>query len=197
MKRVLHHLFQVALLQDGLTDRQLLESFLDRRGEAAFAALLRRHGPMVWGICRRVLHNYHDAEDAFQATFLVLVRKAIALEPRDMIGNWLYGVAYRTAARARARTAKRGLREKQVPALPEPPMPESGRPHHLAELLDRELSCLPQKYRVAIVLCDLEGQTGKETAQQLGVPEGTLAARLARGRKLLAKRLAQHGLTGA
>ena len=89
-----------------LTDGQLLEDFISRRDEAALAALVRRHGPMVWGVCRRVLRNHHDAEDAFQATFLVLVRKAASIVPREMVANWLYGVAHQTALKARATAAK-------------------------------------------------------------------------------------------
>src|SRR5262245_24823039 len=105
---VLQHLRRAVLLRDGagLTDGQLLEGYLSRRDEAALAALVRRHGPMVWGVCRRILHNWHDAEDAFQATFLVLVRKARSVEPREMVAHWLYGVAHQTALKARATTAK-------------------------------------------------------------------------------------------
>src|SRR5947209_3005560 len=106
---VSYHLRRAALLSDagGLTDGQLLESFVARRDEAAFAALVRRHGPMVFGVCRRILSNTQDAEDAFQATFLVLIRKGTSLLPRHTVGNWLYGVAYRTALRARAADRKR------------------------------------------------------------------------------------------
>src|SRR5215467_7735863 len=104
----------------GLTDGQLLECFVSRRDEAAVAALVRRHGPMVWGVCRRVLRNHQDAEDAFQATFLVLVRRAAAISPREMVANWLYGVARQTALKARATGAKRQVREKQVNQGPEP-----------------------------------------------------------------------------
>jgi RNA polymerase sigma factor (sigma-70 family) len=149
---------------------------------------------MVWGVCRRVLRNDHDAEDAFQATFLVLVRKASSVLPREMLANWLYGVAHRTALKARATTAKRRLRERQVTQMPEPAATEPELWHDLQPLLDQELSRLPDKNRVAIVLCDLEGKTRKDAARQLRVPEGTLAARLARGRVMLAKRLARHGL---
>src|SRR5437773_12231666 len=101
---VIQHLRRAMLLRDGarMTDGQLLEDYLSRRDEAALAALVRRHGPMVWGVCRRVLGNYHDAEDAFQATFLVLVRKAASIVPRGMVANWLYGVARQTALNARA-----------------------------------------------------------------------------------------------
>ncbi len=196
MSEVLQHLRRAELLRDGagLTDGQLLADYLSRRDEAAVAALVRRHGPMVWGVCRRVLRNHHDAEDAFQATFLVLVRKAASVVPREMVANWLYGVAHQTALKARATTAKRRARERQVTVMPEPAVTEPDLWHDLQPLLDQELSRLPDKYRVAIVLCDLEGKSRKEGARQLDVPEGTLAARLARGRVMLAKRLARHGL---
>src|SRR5262245_8040969 len=178
----------------GLGDAELLESFLTRQDEAAFGALVRRHGPMVLGVCRWVLGHAQDAEDAFQATFLVLARKAGSLGQRDLVGNWLYGVAYRTARDARARNARRRAREKQVRDLPHPPVePEPPRPE-LSPLLDHELSRLPDKYRAPIVLCDLEGGSRKEAARQLNLPEGTLSSRLAAGRQLLARRLARHGL---
>src|SRR5438128_6520634 len=106
--------------QAGLTDGQLLASYVGSREEAAFAALVSRHGPMVWGVCRRILRSHQDAEDAFQATFLVLVRKAASVVPRDLVANWLYGVAHLTARKARATTARRRSREKQVTAMPEP-----------------------------------------------------------------------------
>lgn len=187
-----------ALLAGGkanLTDSQLLEDYLSRRDEAAVAALVRRHGPMVWGVCRRVLHNHHDAEDAFQATFLILVRKAASIMPREMIGNWLYGVAHQTALKARATTAKRHARESQMKELPEPAiLSEPDLRADLQPLLDQELSRLPDRYRVAIVLCNLEGKTRKEAARQLQIPEGTLSSRLTTARRMLAKRLASHGL---
>jgi RNA polymerase sigma factor (sigma-70 family) len=196
IREVLQHLRQAWLLRDGagLTDGQLLEDYLRRREEAALAALVRRHSPMVWGVCRRVLRNYHDAEDAFQATFLVLVRKAASIVPRVMVANWLYGVAHQTARKARATTAKRGARERQVTQMPERAATDPELWDDLQPVLDQELSKLPDIYRVAIVLCILEGNSRKEAARQLGVPECTLAARLARGRVMLAKRLARHGL---
>src|SRR5438270_9857591 len=118
LNRVIQQLRSAVLRRDGsaLTDGQLLECFIERRDEVAFEVLLRRHGPMVLGVCRRVLHNDHDAEDAFQATFSVLVRKAASIRPRGMVGNWLYGVACRTAAKARARHAKRRAKELAMPA---------------------------------------------------------------------------------
>lgn len=196
ISEVVQHLRRIILRQDeaGLTDGQLLGRFIDHRDEAAVAALMRRHGPMVWGVCRRVLSNHHDAEDAFQATFLVLVRRAASIIPREMVGNWLYGVAQQTAMKARAMLAKRRIRERQVTAMPEAQAPEQDARCDLQPVLDQELNRLPEKYRVAIVLCDLEGKTRKEVARQLGLPEGTLAGRLTRGRALLAKRLARHGL---
>src|SRR5262249_21299342 len=194
--KVIQHLHRAVLLRDGagLTDGQLLECFLTQRDDAAFAALVRRHGPMVWGVCRRILRNYHDAEDAFQATFLVLVRKAATVEPKEMVANWLYGVAYQTALKARSVAARRKERERQVVEMPEPAFEEQHVWHDLQPLLDQELSRLPDKYRVPIVLCDLEGKTRKEAAQHLGWPEGTVAGRLATARKMLARRLAQRGV---
>jgi RNA polymerase sigma factor (sigma-70 family) len=178
----------------GLTDGQLLDAYVRSREEAAFAALVRRHGPMVWGTCRRILGNEGDAEDAFQATFLVLVRKAASIVPREQIANWLYGVARQTAVKARALAVKRKTREKQVKVMPEPFTPEQAGSDDLLPLLDQELGRLPDKYRTSIVLCDLEGKSYKQASRQLGCPEGTLAARLTRGRAMLAKRLARHRL---
>jgi RNA polymerase sigma factor (sigma-70 family) len=196
INEVVQHLRRAVLQQDGagLSDGQLLGRFIERRDEAAAAALVRRHGPMVWGVCRRVLGNDHDAEDAFQATFLVLVRRAASISPRELVGNWLYGVAHQTALKARGMRARRRARERQVTAMPEPKGEQRDRWDDLQAVLDQELSRLPDKYRVAIVLCDLEGKTRKEAAQQLGVPDGTLGARLARARAMLAKRLARQGL---
>src|SRR5262245_1450984 len=190
---VIRHLYRAALPQHGLTDGQLLEEYVRRRDETAFEALLRRHGPMVWGVCRRTLRHEADAEDAFQATFLVLVRKAASIGDRNAVGNWLYGVAYNTALKARAMNSKRRAKEKQVA---EENRPESGEDvwRQLQPLLDDELSRLPDPYRTAIVLCDLEGRSVKEAAQVLGCPQGTVGSRLTRGRRLLARRLARHGL---
>jgi RNA polymerase sigma factor (sigma-70 family) len=177
----------------GITDGELLDRFLQRRDEAAVAALVRRHAPMVWGVCSRVLRGHHDAEDAFQATFLVLVRKAATIRDKGRVANWLYGVAHQTAVRLRAAAAKRAVRERQVVEMPEPAVIEA-RGDDLLPLLDEELSRLPDKYREVIVLCDLEGKTRKEAAGQLRLPEGTVASRLTRARAMLAKRLARHGL---
>jgi RNA polymerase sigma factor (sigma-70 family) len=180
----------------GLTDGQLLECFLTRQDEAAFAALVRRHGPMVLGVCRRVLRHEQDAEDAFQATFLVLARKAASLRQRELVGNWLYGVAYRAALETRAANACRRARERQVAGMPEPEaMAPTDVWQELRPLLDREVNRLPDKYRVPLVLCDLEGRKRKDVARLLRIPEGTLSSRLAAARRRLARRLSGHGLT--
>jgi RNA polymerase sigma factor (sigma-70 family) len=177
------------------TDEQLLEAFVRRGERPALEALVRRHGPMVWGVCRRVLGDPHDAEDAFQATFLVLVRRAAAVRPSEMVANWLYGVAYRTALKARATTAKRRAREKQVTAMPEPAVAEHDPWDDLRPVLDQELSRLPDKYRAVLLLCDVQGRTRGDVARQQGLPEGTVASRLATARALLAKRLTRRGVT--
>jgi RNA polymerase sigma factor (sigma-70 family) len=177
-----------------LPDGQLLEDFISRHDEAALAALVRRHGPMVWGVCRRILRNHHDAEDAFQATFLVLVRKAASVLPRGMVANWLYGVAHQTALKARATASRRQGRERQVATMPEPAGSQRDVWCDLQPLLDDELTRLPDRYRAVLVLCDLEGKTRRDAARQLAVPEGTVAGRLARARTMLARRLARHGL---
>lgn len=195
MNRVIQHLL-AACRRDGggLTDGELLTRFLSSRDEAAFAPLVRRHGPMVWGVCCRLLRNHHDAEDAFQATFLVLVTKAASLPDKETVGNWLYGVAHQTAVRMRATAAKRGVRERQVTVMPEPATAEQYVWNDIQPVLDEELSRLPDKYRILILLCDLEGMTRREVAQHLGIPEGTAATRLATARAILAKRLTRRGI---
>jgi RNA polymerase sigma factor (sigma-70 family) len=148
---------------------------------------------MVLGVCRRVLRHAHDAEDAFQAAFLVLARKAGSVLKRQAVGSWLYMVAYRTAQRARDCQARRRTRERQVDALPHPEIPPV-EPQDWRPLLDHELNRLPEKYRTPIVLCDLEGRPRREVARQLGLPDGTLSRHLAAGRKLLAERLSRRGV---
>jgi RNA polymerase sigma factor (sigma-70 family) len=179
-----------------LTDGQLLEWFLSRHEPAALESLVHRHALMVWGVCRRLL-NQHDAEDAFQATFLVFVRKAATIFPRSKVGNWLYGVAHQTAVKARATRAKRMARERQVVDMPEPAVSPKEHCDDLLPLLDQEVSRLPEKYRTAIILCELGGKTARDAAHHLGCAEGTVASRLTRGRALLRKRLARRGLAVA
>ena len=192
--QVVQHLRQV-LLQDegGATDGQLLECFIEQRDEAAFAAIVKRHGRLVWNVCRRFL-NRHDTEDAFQATFLVLCRKAASIRRRESLASWLYGVTYHTALHARRTAARRRARQKQVVNMPEPAVVEQDLWNDLQPVLDQELSRLPEDYRVVVLLCDLESKTRKEVARQLRLPEATVGSRLARARAMLAKRLARHGL---
>jgi RNA polymerase sigma factor (sigma-70 family) len=199
LSRVIERLRVPNFSQDmALTDGQLLEGFLAQQKEAAFAALVKRHGSMVLGVCRRILDNAHDAEDAFQATFLVLVRKASGLVSRANIGNWLYGVAFHTALKARALAWRRQAKERQVPMRkPAAATEETDQELFAQELLavlDRELQRLPDKYREALVLCELEGKTRKLAAKQLRIPESTFSSRLDRGRAMLARRLRRHGL---
>src|SRR6516225_5166461 len=187
---VIHHLLaDAALGAGGMTDGEVLAHFLSSRDDKALAALVRRHAPMVWRLCDRLLRNHHDAEDAFQATFLVLVRKAADV-PRGAVANWLYGVARQTAVRLRATAAKQARRETQVVNMPEPTMPEVS-DGDLQRVVDEELSRLPDHYRSVLVLCDLESMTRKEAARQLGTPEGNVASRLARARMMLTTRLTQ------
>ncbi len=192
--RDLQTLFSVGAT-GALSDGELLDRFVARREEAIFEAITHRHGPMVWGVCRRVLRDHHDAEDAFQATFLVLARKASSVMPREKLGNWLYGVAYQTALKARSMRAKRRVRESQVSDMPEPMVVPHDLRDALAESLDRELSRLPEKYRIPIVLCELEGKSHREAAEQVGWPIGTVSGRLSRARAMLAKRMAQRGVS--
>jgi RNA polymerase sigma-70 factor (ECF subfamily) len=195
MKSVVRYIRKVATHQasESLTDGQLLDAFFTLRDEAAFEALLRRYGPMVLGVCRRVLNNQQDSEDAFQATFLVLVRKAGAIQRRALLGNWLYGVACRTARRARAMNIQRQKKEREARRTVDCEEIDHAIPNELLGHLDAELCRLPDKYRVPIVLCELQGKSRKEAARQLGLAEGTLSWRLAWARKLLARRLAKHG----
>jgi RNA polymerase sigma factor (sigma-70 family) len=189
---------RLALAQNGggLTDGRLLGEFVRAGDAAAFEALVRRHGPMVLGVCRRVVRDTHLADDAFQAVWLVLARKAPAVRPREHVGNWLYGVAYHCALKARRSASRWKSREKQVSAMPHP---EAPRPpavwSDLAPILDDELSRLPAVLRLPVVLCDLEGRPQRDAARQLGVPVTTLVTRLARARRTLAARLSGRGIT--
>ncbi|HEV3436464.1 MAG TPA: sigma-70 family RNA polymerase sigma factor [Gemmata sp.] len=178
-------------VQPDATDGSLLEQFLSNRDESAFAALVDRHGPMILGVCRRILGGGPESEDAFQATFLVLVRKAPELIVRSVLGDWLHGVARRVALKARAAVARRRAREV---AASRPEAPQAEPRNDWLPLLDEELSRLPEKYRLPVVLCDLQGQTRADAARHLEWPEGTVAARLFRGRALLAKRLLRRSL---
>jgi RNA polymerase sigma factor (sigma-70 family) len=183
-----------ALDATGVTDAQLLSRFITERDEAAFAALVRRHGPMVLGVCRRILGNRHDTDDAFQATFLILVQRARSVANHQAIGAWLHTVACRSAQQAKVRNMRRQYRERQVDPLPDPQTPPA-EPQDWQPVLDQELNHLPEKYRAVVILCDLQGRPRREAARQLNLAEGTLCSRLSRGRRMLATRLTRHGIT--
>ncbi len=182
-----------------LPDDQLLDRFLgqdERAADAAFQVLVRRHGPMIMGVCRHVLGQVHDAEDAFQATFLVLARKASTIHDRRVLGRWLYEVAYRIAIRSRAHAARRRVHERQgaemaaaVPRLEQDPGWSEVPP-----VLHEEVNRLPEKYRTAVVLCYLEGRTNEEAAELLQWPVGTVKGRLSRAREILRSRLTRRGM---
>ncbi|MGP0068031.1 MAG: RNA polymerase sigma factor, partial [Isosphaeraceae bacterium] len=196
--RDIRTLFSSGML-GGLTDRQLLERFVDRNdasAEDAFTILVERHGPMVWGVCRRLLPDRDAAADAFQATFLVLVRRASAVRVDDSLGPWLYGVSRRVAARARATSLRRRARETGGVEPVASPTPDPGRAEQLA-ILDEEIGRLPERQRAAVVLCDLEGLPHEEAARRLGCPVGTVESRLSRGRQRLRDRLVRRGLAPA
>jgi RNA polymerase sigma factor (sigma-70 family) len=178
----------------GWSDGRLLERFVVDGDEAAFELLVWRHAPMVLGVCRRVLPAVQDAEDAFQATFLVFVRKAHAIRQREGVAAWLYRVAHHVALRARARTAKRAGREKPGVDLDAVAGAGGAEWSDLRPLLDEEISRLPERYRVPVVLCYLEGRSNREAAEQLGCAEGTVASRLSRARDRLRARLTRRGL---
>src|SRR6266542_3930455 len=176
-----------------LSDGQLLQRFVSMRDEASFAALVRRHGAMVLRVCRQVLREPHDAEDAFQATFLVLVRRAGSVGRPELLGNWLYGVAYRVAARARGGLVRRRAHEQPVADLAAAPARETNA-DDVGPLVQEEVQRLPSKYRAPVVLCHLQGRTNEEAARQLGWPVGTVKVRLMRARELLRNRLVRRGL---
>lgn len=177
---------------DDLPDADLLDRFARYADHPAFEVLLQRHGPMVFGVCRRLLSNPADVEDAFQATFLVLVRKARTVTRGDRLAPWLYGVAYRVALKARCRAAQAAVRWSEVTDMIPDPTPPAEITDWLP-ILDAELNAIPAKYRDPLVLCELQGISRANAAKVLKIPEGTLSSRLARGRELLRKRLLKHG----
>jgi RNA polymerase sigma factor (sigma-70 family) len=200
MSRLIRSLHKLAqpLESDRLGDDQLLERFVAGRDRAAFELLLWRHGPMVLGVCRRVLSAAHDAEDAFQATWLTFVKKAGSIVHRAAVGSWLYQVAYRVALRARAARMKRGERESlDLDRLAAASAGDLVETEELGRVLDEEVNRLPARQRAAFVLCCLEGRTGEEAARELGCPPGTVSSRLTRARERLRQRLIRRGLAPA
>ena len=192
--RFLHLLLGARLPQGGPQgDSHLLERFAAHRDAAAFEALLQRHGPMVWGVCRRVLFDPNDVDDAFQATFLVLVRKAHAIAKRESLGSWLHGVAHRVALRAKSQAATRRRFESEVLVRDTSPADDLTW-KELRSALDAELCGLPEKLRQPLILCYLEGRTQDEAAQELGWSKSTLRRRLSEARDALGQRLVSRGV---
>ncbi len=194
MNTVVHILDALDAAPGGHTDALLLDRFVRFRDDEAFAALVRRYGPMVLGVCRRVLRHTADADDAFQAAFLVLARKAAVTDARASLGPWLHGVAYNTARKLQRTRARRANHERPLATATESHAPEADGRAELLAILDEELKQLPERYRAVVVLCDLEGLTRRAAAQRLACPEGTVAGRLARARDLLAARLVRRGV---
>jgi len=196
MAAIVRHLRKIInpSVDASVSDAELLERFVHRRDEAAFELLVWRHQRLVLGVCRRLLGDVHDAEDAFQATFLALARKAVAVGRGDAVAGWLHTVAFRIALRIRA-SAQRMKTNVDLAAIESRANPaEEAERRDLAAVLDEEISRLPRKYRTAVVLCYLEGKSYAEAARQLGVAAGTLAGRLLRARQLLRKRLLRRGI---
>ncbi|HEU5116112.1 MAG TPA: RNA polymerase sigma factor, partial [Isosphaeraceae bacterium] len=189
----LRQLFEVGTVA-GLTDAQLLQRFLTRRDEAAFEALVRKLGPMVLAVCRRRLSDPNDVDDAFQATFLVLIRRAPEIQDPGRLANWVYGVAHKVAERARVHALRRREHERKVPPMSAEPDP-TPEVDDFAAPLHEEIRALPDRYRSAIVVCFLQGRTHEEAARDLGWPVGTVKGRLARAKDLLRKRLVRRGFT--
>ena len=177
-----------------VSDSQLLQRFTARHEEAAFAALVRRHGPMVLGVSRRILHAVQDAEDVFQATFLLLARKAASIRKQSSLGSWLHGVAHRLALRTKEQRTRRRAYEMRAADMRDTATEATHWPDVQAAL-DQALDALPEKYRAALILCYLEGLTHADAAQRLGRKLATLRSHVARGRKLLRERLVKQGLT--
>jgi RNA polymerase sigma factor (sigma-70 family) len=185
----------------GVTDSQLLAAFVSNDQEAAeqaFEVIVERHGPMVLRVCRDVLRDLHSAEDAFQATFLVLARKARHLQARELLANWLYGVALRTARRAKVLTARRRARESKVATRHKAKsscLQSEQACHDLERVLHEEIERLPRSYRAAVIVCYLEGMSQTQAAQKLQLSASTIRGRLAQARKLLERRLVRRGIS--
>src|SRR5919198_1202887 len=191
--RHLRHLAGLAA-DEGLPDAPLLQRYAVHRDEHAFAVLVRRHAPLVWRVCGRVLGHAQDAEDAVQATFLVLARKAGSIRKPGSLASWLHGVAYRIARRAQAEAERRRAHERQAARVSVADPGREAAWRELGRILEEEVNALAEKYRLPLLLCYWEGKSHEEAARQLGWPGGTLKTRLARGRQLLQGRLTRRGV---
>jgi RNA polymerase sigma factor (sigma-70 family) len=190
---VVQHIRKIVGCEDW-TDCDLLERFTARQEEEVFEELLQRHGPVVLGVCQRVLNHEQDAEDAFQATFLVLARRAGSIRKQASLGSWLYGVAYRLALKVKAGSARRRALERRVATMPQAEVNAETSWQELKPVLDQELQRLPERFRLPLILCYLEGKTNAEAAQALGWPLGSMSKRLARAREMLRARLVERGV---
>jgi RNA polymerase sigma factor (sigma-70 family) len=197
MAAVLRYIGHVACVKEGdaPSDSQLLQQFVDHRDEGAFATLLQRHGPLVFGYCRQVLRDLHAAEDAFQATFLVLARKAASIRKHESLAPWLHRVALNISHAAKTSAAQRHTHERQAALMSQPHSASEVTLRDWQPLLHEEVNQLPEKYRVPVILCYFEGKTHEEAARRLAWPVGTVKGRLARARDLLRTRLARRGVT--
>jgi RNA polymerase sigma factor (sigma-70 family) len=194
---IVRHVYKLAALQQtsDAADASLLEQFIRQRDEAAFVALVRRHGPLVWRVCRRVLHQTQDAEEVYQATFLVLARQAAKIRKPAALASFLYGVAYRIARKARADGFRRQSRQREP--ITEPVADAAGEAawREVEQILIEEVQALPEKYRTPVLLCYWEGLTNEESSRRLGWPAGTVKTRLLKARQLLHERLTRRGVS--
>jgi RNA polymerase sigma factor (sigma-70 family) len=197
LQTVLQHLQTLAAARGtkDQTDGELLHAFASQNDQAAFTALVQRHGPLVLAVCRRVLHHFQEAEDAFQATFLLLARQAACIRKTESLASWLHGVAYRMATNARRAAGRRRRHEEQAPTKPPANPAWEAVWREVQLVLDQEIQRLPAKYRAPFVLCCLENRSGTDVARQLGLKEGTVWSRLTQARTLLRERLARRGIT--
>ena len=195
LNKAIEHLRSVLVKQNvaGITDGDLVKRYVGQHDEAAFEAVLRRHGPMVLGVCRRRSWECSRCRGRFPGNLPGPRPQSDTLRSPGLVGNWLYGVAHRTALGAKKASAKRRAMERQMSPMPQPESANDAR-DEMQALLEKELASLPEKYRVVLVLCDLEGKPRRQAAQQLGWPQGTVASQLTRARALLAKRLTRQGL---
>jgi RNA polymerase sigma factor (sigma-70 family) len=192
--RQLRRMFGTASAADW-SDQQLLDRFITLRDQDAFAVLMERHGPLVWSTCGRLLQDFHTAEDAFQATFMILVRKAGTIRRGVTLASWLYRVAFRVALHARTKIGRLRTEPREVDTMPARSSHPAAEWNELRPVLDEEINRLPEKYRVPVVLCYLQGKTNEEAAELLGWTKGTVSGRLARAREMLRGRLSHRGIT--